>query len=141
MATRSAIGVVLATGQIQAIYCHWDGYPQGVGRTLVKHYTDPVKIDQLMMLGDLSVLGSEIGEKHLFDQRFDDGDPRTGWCRAYGRDRDEEETNSELFADREEFVTVMERSGCEFFYLWTNGQWLVSQGGKWSTLVFEETVA
>lgn len=141
MATRSAIGVVLATGQIQAIYCHWDGYPEGVGRTLVNHYTNPIKIDGLINLGDLSVLGSEIGEKHPFDQRFDDSDPRANWCRAYGRDRGEEETNSKPFANREEFVSMMERSGCEYFYLWTNGAWHVSEGLEWSALVFEETVA
>lgn len=140
MATRSAIGVVLPTGQIQAIYCHWDGYPRGVGRTLVKHYTDPVKIDQLLMLGDLSILGSEIGEKHSFDARYEPNDLRASWCLAYGRDRGDEETNSKLFANREEFMQEMASMSCEYFYLWTNDQWHVSEGRRWSTLAFEETV-
>ena len=36
MATRSRIGVILPDGKVQSVYCHWDGYPTGVGDDLVK---------------------------------------------------------------------------------------------------------
>ena len=38
MATRSFIGKLNHDGSITVVYCHWDGYPEGVGETLVKHY-------------------------------------------------------------------------------------------------------
>lgn len=35
MATRSRIGVELENGIVKSVYCHWDGYPTGVGRDLL----------------------------------------------------------------------------------------------------------
>jgi hypothetical protein len=83
MATRSHIGVRNTDGTIDYIYCHWDGYPEHVGKMLINHYQDMDKVNALMKLGDLSALGKEIGEKHDFDKIV------YGWCRAYGRDREE----------------------------------------------------
>lgn len=140
MATRSAIGVVHSDGTVSAIYCHWDGYPSGVGRTLAEHYTDPSKIDDLLMLGDLSILGSEIGSQHDFDARFEDSDLRANWCRAYGRDRGEEGCHYSRFSSPDEFVSEMSGIGCEYFYLWKNDQWHV-WGAKWALLDLEEMAA
>jgi hypothetical protein len=83
MATRSNIGVRNTDGTIDYIYCHFDGYPEGVGATLIEHYTNPNRVNELMKLGDLSVLGKFIGEKQDFDKRIRD------YCLAYGRDRGE----------------------------------------------------
>lgn len=58
MATRSRIGLKQANGQIKSIYCHWDGYPDGVGKTLKEHYNSPEKIEELLELGDISSLGT-----------------------------------------------------------------------------------
>ncbi len=41
MATRSLIGVNLNNGITKTVYCHWDGYPSGVGQTLMENYTSP----------------------------------------------------------------------------------------------------
>ena len=38
MATRSAIGISHG-GVIKSVYCHWDGYLAGVGRTLLESYS------------------------------------------------------------------------------------------------------
>ena len=35
MATRSLIAVQNADGTFLSIYCHWDGYPSGVGKDLL----------------------------------------------------------------------------------------------------------
>ena len=35
MATRSRIAVELDNGTVKSVYCHWDGYPTGVGRDLL----------------------------------------------------------------------------------------------------------
>jgi hypothetical protein len=85
MATRSHIGVKNhKEGTVDYIYCHWDGYPEYVGKVLTEYYQDMDRVDALMKLGDLSFLGSEIGEKHEFGKS-----PNPKWCIAYGRDRNE----------------------------------------------------
>lgn len=60
MATRSNIGIQQTDGTIKAIYCHWDGYPSGVGATLAEHYTDLAKVEALIELGDFSSLMPEL---------------------------------------------------------------------------------
>ena len=114
MATRSTIAKENADGTITSVYCHWDGYPEGVGYTLADHYTDPAKIDQLLALGDLSVLDAEIGDSNDFDNRID------GICLFYGRDRGEE-VPPMTHATFEEWKAIRGDSGCEYGYLWLNG--------------------
>ncbi len=50
MATRSRIGLMLEDGTIKHSYCHFDGYPHGVGHTLVGHYSDIDKVKELLSL-------------------------------------------------------------------------------------------
>ena len=49
MSTRSYIGKLLPGGSITGIYCHHDGYPEGVGVILRDHYTDPVSYTHLTL--------------------------------------------------------------------------------------------
>jgi len=112
MGTRSLIGRKREDGKIEAIYCHWDGYPSHNGRILLKHYQDPKKVAALMELGALSSLDSELGEKHPFDDGVD------GWCTAYGRDRGETETEKMVVGSLEELATE------EYLYLFVDGRWL-----------------
>ena len=60
MSTRSRIGIENENGTISSIYCHWDGYPEGVGATLKKCYTDRGVVKSLIELGDISSLGDDI---------------------------------------------------------------------------------
>ena len=92
MATRSTIAMKTKDGKIKAIYCHWDGYVDHNGRILSNFYTDPAKVEELINLGDLSTLGSEIGQKHPFDRNYDEPELKLteDWCMAYHRDREEE---------------------------------------------------
>jgi hypothetical protein len=57
MATRSRIAIQYENGPIESVYCHWDGYPQANGATLLEHYTDKNKVAALISLGSLSSLG------------------------------------------------------------------------------------
>ena len=84
MATRSYIGIRNSDASVDYIYCHFDGYPSHNGEILTEHYKTPAKVKALMELGDISVLGPEIGSKHNFN-----GETPSNWCRAYGRDRGE----------------------------------------------------
>jgi len=124
MSTRSLIGVQDDKGTVTYIYCHFDGYPSCVGHILLNHYQDPVKVEQLMELGDLSILGDDIGEKHNFDESHD---VHPTWCKAYGRDRGEKDVdaknagNKSTFRDKDQWA--------EFWYLFMDGVWHYSYQG------------
>ena len=66
MSTRSRIAIKTETGY-RSIYCHWDGYPTGVGKTLMDWWDTPEKIHNLMDLGDLSQLGDSIPADPVWD--------------------------------------------------------------------------
>ena len=56
MATRSKIAIENADGTVTAVYCHWDGYPEGNGMILAEHYRHREKVQQLIDLGSISSL-------------------------------------------------------------------------------------
>lgn len=118
MATRSFIGKLNIDGSVCGIYCHWDGYPDNNGKILQEHYTNLDKVEDLLSLGSLSMLGPEIGEKHDFD-----GGDET-FCKAYHRDRGEDfEENTVYSSVAEMLKNVNHDMGAEFAYVFTNGDW------------------
>ena len=118
MSTRSRIGMLLPDGKVKHIYCHYDGYPENNGKILLQHYTDSAKVEALMNLGDLSILEAEIGEKHDFDSHSH----TSRVCLAYGRDRNEANTEAVISDSVQDFGSV--DSWIEFCYLYDNGTWL-----------------
>jgi len=125
MATRSAIGYKTPEGKVRAIYCHYDGYVVGVGRTLQEHYQEARKIAQLVELGDASVLEPALfgTASHSFDTP--DGDVTV----FYGRDRGETGVEAREFDTVQDFVDYYTSSGCEYFYLHTAAGWTSSYPG------------
>ena len=127
MATRSAIGFVEYDGSVTGIYCHWDGNLESVGQTLVCHYNDIYKALELIELGDISSLGSEIGEKHPFS-RFDTvsmtdeeyNNLYGNMTTAYTRDRDAN-CPAKDFESAKAFRSHY--SDCEYFYLYDGKEW------------------
>ena len=120
MATRSHIGIKNQDNSVTYIYCHWDGYPEHNGMLLCKHWDDVYFVEQLMNLGNLSCLGSEIGERQNFDQPTD-----SNWCLAYGRDRGEENVDYRTFSSEQDFLENF-NGGEEFHYLFKDGKWYYS---------------
>lgn len=144
MGTRSTIALECADGTVGQIYCHWDGYLEHNGQILFNHYQDPFKVRDLIDLGDMSALESEIGIKHEF------GNPHpyysVEWkmwqeiyknqCTFYGRDRDSADSKARHFENFEDYVAngqieeynyILRRDGC----------WYVQyddQGGKFVLL-------
>ena len=114
MATRSLIGKQNQDGSITNIYCHFDGYPQHNGVILQEHYSTPVKVDQLLALGNLSVLSEEVGEEQDFNDRTTHKD---NWCLAYGRDRGENNQQATVNT-RDEFFS--DDHGVDYLYLYNN---------------------
>ena len=135
MATRSIIGMV-EDREIRYIYCHWDGYPQGVGKMLFQNYQEPAKVKALLDLGDLSQLGREVEVPenpepnysgiqdycHAFATAKDNSN-------AYARDMGEslEQTEAQrcgvcVFHDRN-------NRGAEHVYLFDEGVWYHAESG------------
>jgi len=114
MATRSLIGKLNSDNTVSYIYCHYDGYPEHNGVILQEHYDTPFKVDQLLALGDLSVLGEVIGEKQDFNNY---STRNNNWCLAYGRDRGERGVKMSTVS-RDEFFGDNEY--IDYLYLYNN---------------------
>lgn len=127
MATRSRIGMEMPDGKIKSIYCHWDGYPEGVGETLEKHYQDPKKIEELLELGDISSLGSFYDEEISKGdwKKFDELDPvkreelikQAEDCTVAYKDRGED-VPARIDENEEEFISKLGKCGEEYNYLY-----------------------
>jgi hypothetical protein len=138
MGTRSRIAMANADGSFTSIYCHWDGYPSHHGPILRDHYKDPEKVAALIALGDISSLGTDVGEKHPFDNPHKIGTKaydkwrekhNTNMCTAYARDRGEtgvEPARSENF---EALCALTQECGGEHLYVFKAGQWFHASGG------------
>jgi hypothetical protein len=116
MATRSNINVKV-NDKYHSVYCHNDGYPEGVGETLVNHYNSQELAERLVSFGDMSTLdvSCETEEGHSFDT------PAVGRTVYYGRDRGEEWT--------EKRITDTPRYDEEYMYVWDGTEWYVTGSG------------
>jgi len=134
MSTRSLIAYTSDNYKFSSIYCHFDGYPSGVGKKLLEHYQEPTKVIALMGLGSLSILGAELGEAHSFDAA-----PETigDVCTAYGRDRGERNQEANLTKGKKSLLQSASNCCAEHIYLFTNGHWSwykVSGAARWRKL-------
>ncbi len=142
MSTRSRIGVEQKDGRVISVYCHFDGYPNGTGSTLLRCYNTYEKANEVVALGDLSSLNINLcplpeaelefwypkneGDKcpiiktHSFDRQ------QKGVTVAYHRDRKEEfrqlkNTSVTEFVPGTDWGFPWEEWG----YLFKDGKWLV----------------
>ena len=105
MATRARIGVLNPEGGVVSIYSHWDGYPDGVGKTLTECYGREDRAKRLVAMGGVSALKGTIEESTF-----------------YHRDRDED-LEIEESPNEAAFLKLAEKSGAEWAYLWTGESW------------------
>lgn len=112
MSTRSFIGLLCAGGLVRGVYCHSDGYPEaphGVGHKLATYFKDPVKVAELLDLGSLSALG--------------DGLAKDAGTVAYGRDRQDEDTEACMYETVEAFKEAGRDLDAEYLYLFNGRTW------------------
>lgn len=121
MSTRSAIVLKMKGGTFAGIYCHNDGYPSGVGKTLLEHYKEPEKIRQLIELGDLSSLDERVEPvgPHGFG-RGETTEPEPGTTVAYMRDRGEKDCVARTSKKLKE---VLDKIDHEYAYVFADGSW------------------
>ena len=55
MGTHSIIAKQIGEDKYLTIFCHYNGYPDDNGATLLKHYNTPERVDALFALGDLEI--------------------------------------------------------------------------------------
>jgi len=127
MGTRSRIAVM--HGDVcKSIYCHWDGYLEHNGEILHEYY-DSSKANRLIVLGNMSSLRPEIGEKHAFSKLDPIGNEvpeyNEDWCTFYGRDRGEKGTEWQVAHTFAEFIEQAESCGAEYYYIMKDGVWYV----------------
>ena len=108
MSTRCQISALLPDGRSGCIYVHGDGYPEGVGKILADHYTDPDKIAQLIALGDCLSINPSIGRCSPFSAY-----PDEIW-----------EEIAPAYAETPEAAAEQHRHGDEeFLYVWNGAAW------------------
>ena len=117
MSTNSRIAIQKKDGTIKSIYCHWDGYPNGVGKTLLEHYKGVRKVNSLIALGSISSLEKNIKPtltSHSFDHK------ESNCTVAYHRDRGEELQIDEY---NKQWEWTLYDNCEEWNYLWKDGAW------------------
>jgi hypothetical protein len=121
MATRSRIGLMLEDGTIKHSYCHWDGYPTGVGKTLLEHYSNIEKVKELLSFGDMSYLAPKINPDgiHNFEN------PEKDVTLFYNRDRGEMNDVDSVTTSTDEYLSSKYSSGIDYLYLLKDGNWFL----------------
>ena len=98
MGTRSFVGVMVGD-KCRAVYVHWDGYLEGVGREL-QDYTTQADVEALIAPGDRSSL---------------DG--------PYYSERGETGVEPRDYATFDEFYDAADGSWAEYYYIFKDGVW------------------
>lgn len=127
MSTRCLIGRKIKDNKVEYIYCHHDGYLDGVGEILKTHYTNDSVIDKLMALGDLSALG-KIAESN--PNQFNFGKIDYNLCAAY-KDNDEKDVDSTIITEKEYIDKLSTNIWIEYLYLWDGEKWCYYCEGEW----------
>jgi len=87
---------------------------------LFDHYTSQTAAEKLIALGDLLILGPEIGREHSSHSR------RWDWCCACGRDLGDRNTEAKIGDNLSEIWP--EEIG--WTYVWDDAQWWVADPDK-----------
>jgi hypothetical protein len=121
MGTRSTIALEFADGTVQAVYCHWDGYLSNYGQILLKHYSDPFKVRDLIDLGGFSSLSEtvEATAETAYTQRGEE-------CRI-DKFKDIQDYYTNVYGEEYDYILSMNWEGKAQWYVryWdTEGNWI-----------------
>ena len=108
MSTRSRIGMLNSDGTISSIYCHFDGYPSGVGQQLKINWTDINDIIELIANGDISSLGDNLDTTDFYN---------TSDCSAH-------------ISLSLQHYKILGHPFIEYHYLYKDGHWVCLESNK-----------
>ena len=115
MGTRSNIAIEdKETKVLTVVYCHWDGYLEGVGAELLEQYNNLSMAEELIKGGDMSSLGSHYAQmperaEYPYSETWEDHKPKTF---------------------QNEYTLMYDLRGdvfIEYIYLFKNDKWFVSE--------------
>ena len=147
MATRSTIALEFADGTVHQVYCHWDGYLAHNGQLLLKHYSNPFILRDLIDLGSLSSLQPTIGTKHAFGHYGTDMTQEQytalygNMCTFHARDRGEGVFVNK-FIDFQDYLAHHQYEEFEYILRQVNGKavWFVSEHGAIGYVTLEQAI-
>lgn len=124
MSTRSYIGRLLDDGRVEYIYCHFDGYVEGVGATLYDYHNTEDEAKEIISFGSASSIEKNTNPPenvyHDFDNKAD------GISVYYHRDRGEDwEDTKPRYFDSEKSYWNDSDIFIEYYYLFKDGKWFV----------------
>jgi hypothetical protein len=127
--THAAIGILYPDGEVSAVFCNFDGYPEHCGKILSKHYANYDKVEVLMDRGDLVSIAPEINDTN-----------EANGCVFYRRDKDyrgkDSAYSAQSFPDKQSFFK--EFGDCvDYFYLYNTRS---TKKVKWETYGFQEKI-
>lgn len=105
MSTRCRIAINDGDS-FRSIYCHYDGYPEYMGRQLPNHYNTTEIVNELINLGDISFLMDTIDETRPLSY--------------YEKGEDLVIKSSPNLAS---LLGTFMNSDEEYLYLWDNNKW------------------
>lgn len=115
MGTRCAVGRVLPDGSYDMTYIHYDGYPEGVGKTLV-NCAGGLQLDYLLKIGHIRSL-STCTEVFCGDD-------------VDHIDFDDIKKNQKINGKAEQYRNLHEVANefayCDYVYVWCDNKWYVS---------------
>jgi len=120
MSTSATIIVNTTTGAL-ASTVNFDGYPSHTGKILKEHYITQEQAEELVRLGELSVLyerANPIGE-HTWKN------PEKGTTIAYHRDRGEPKRQPRI---GDSALKLIDHFGNQHNYVFENGEWTYIKG-------------
>lgn len=121
MSTNSTIAVQKLDGTVQSVYCHWDGYIDGVGKTLINYYNSQRLAELVVSGGDISYLRKEFSPSTSTVHNFDN--PQKDVTVLYHRDRGEKFSIGNYWDVK---MFKLSNTKQEYNYLWVDGEWNVS---------------
>ena len=108
MATRALIGYLNDDGStFVCTYNHYDGYPDGLGKTLKDHYNSDDKAEDVASTGYISY----IDDDGTINSKYDEAPNRL----KLSGDFDEE--------DMLEIASKVDEYGGDYGYVWYGGEW------------------
>lgn len=106
MGTRCIIAEY-ANGAVVGSYCHYDGYIEHTGGTLIEHYNTPELAHEIANIGYASFLENDIETTRIQSVHKNE--------------------NTLFFESKESFIENASDYGAEFLYLWDGDAWFVAQ--------------
>ena len=127
MSTRSAIGYVMPSGRIKAVYCHWDGHPDTKEKELNK-YKDKTAVVQLIKKGFMSSLettttweskADDFGIKDITYSNTRERQP------LYYKERGDSwsQCKPRISLSKREAIKFWSGMDCEYLYVFTPDGW------------------